>query len=84
MARHRLTKRVAIRPGQAAIAPRVDRPLGFGVENAAGRPLTVSFSYDDRTHVMTATVEEDRAKQRAPTGLPIGPGNGHEPGEQPA
>lgn len=71
------SRRVKVQDGERAIAPRVDHPLCFGVENRSGRPLTVSFKYDAETHVQTVVVEEHRPGQRIPGdvhpagGLPV-------------
>ncbi len=60
------SKRVVVRPGQAAIAPRVDDPRGFAAQNDSGMPLTVSFSYDEATHVMTVVIGGRDAAARLP------------------
>ncbi len=58
------SKRVHLRPGQMAAAPKVDRPRGFAIENFSGRPLTVSFRYDAERHIQTVVVEEPRPAHR--------------------
>ncbi len=60
------SKTVVVRPGQAAIAPRVDDPRGFAAQNDSGMPLTVSFSYDELTHVMTVVIGERVPTTRLP------------------
>jgi hypothetical protein len=60
------SRRVKVQPGEKAIAPRVDHPLGFGIENQSGRSLTVSFKYDAESHVQTVVVEEHRPARRLP------------------
>ncbi len=60
------SKKVVVRPGQAAIAPRVDDPRGFAAQNDSGMPLTVSFSYDEATHVMTVVIDGREAAGRLP------------------
>lgn len=71
------SKRVNVQPGEKAIAPRVDHPMGFGIENHSGRSLTVSFKYDAETHVQTVVVEEHRPVRRVP-------GDVHPAGELPS
>jgi hypothetical protein len=69
------SKRVEVKPGEKAIAPRVDDPRGFAVENRSGRPVTASFSYDAKTHVQTVVLEEHRPDRH--------PGDVHPTGELP-
>ena len=66
MPRRRVSKRVEVRPGGAALAPKVDDPLGFALQNESGGPLTVTFNFDTTTHVMTVVVEERRPSRRPP------------------
>lgn len=47
------SRRVTSQPGEKAIAPPVDHPSGFGIENRSGRSLTVSFKYDAEALVQT-------------------------------
>lgn len=58
-------KRVKVETGQLAIAPRVDDPRGFAIENRSGHALTVSFKYDEDTHVQVVVVEPDQPGRRA-------------------
>lgn len=58
------SKHVEVQPGEKAIAPRVDHPVGFGIENHSGRSLTVSFKYDVESHVQTVVVEDHRPGRR--------------------
>ncbi len=60
------SKRVEVRPGEKALAPNVDHPQGFAVENETRRPLTVSFRFDLAAHVMMVVVEEPGAARRPP------------------
>ena len=61
MERTRVSRRVQVRPGELAYAPRVDDPHGFALENRTGSPLTVSFRYDARARVQSVVVEDPRA-----------------------
>ena len=69
--------RVKVETGETAIAPRVDDPRAFGIENRSGRPITVSFRYDETTHVQIVVVEPERIGRRAsgeaesPGSLPV-------------
>jgi hypothetical protein len=69
-------KRVKVETGETAIAPRVDDPRGFGIENHSGQELTVSFRYDERTHVQIVVVERERPARQAP-------GEAEQPGSLP-
>jgi hypothetical protein len=75
----RTSRRVQVQPGGKAIAPRVDDPRGFALENASGRSLTVSFRYDEEQHVQTIVVEEPRPTRQIP-----GEAQSHGTGELPA
>jgi hypothetical protein len=61
-------KRVKVQTGELAIAPRVDDPRGFGIENRSGHSLTISFKYDPGTHVQMIVVEPEPPGRRAPGG----------------
>ncbi|HEX9050803.1 MAG TPA: hypothetical protein VF841_09750 [Anaeromyxobacter sp.] len=63
----RTSRRVQVRSGETALAPRVDDPRGFALENQSGGPLTVSFRYDAERHVQTIVVEEPRPILRIPS-----------------
>jgi hypothetical protein len=60
------SKRVRVESGQKAIAPRVNHPIGFAIENDSGQALSVSFEYDDATHIQVVVVEPVRSGRRAP------------------
>ncbi len=60
------SRRVKVRPGEAALAPRVDDPRGFAIENELGQPLTVSFRYDFATRVQTVVVEPPQPRRTLP------------------
>lgn len=60
-------KRVRVETGETAIAPRVDDPHGFGIENRSGHQIHVSFRYDERTHVQVVVVESE-PRDRRPAG----------------
>lgn len=72
MARRRVTKHVEVRPGKTAIAPKVDDPRGFAIDNQSSGPLTVSFNYDFSAHIMSVVVEERRPTRRPPGELDLG------------
>ncbi len=48
-----------------ALAPRVDDPRGFAIENYSGRALIVSVRYDAEKHIQTVVVEEPRPHRRS-------------------
>ncbi len=48
-----------------ALAPRVDDPRGFAIENYSGRALVVSFRYDAERHIQTVVVEKPRRRRRS-------------------
>lgn len=78
-------KRVRLEAGETAIAPKVNDPRGFGIENRSDHALTVSFRYDESTHVQLVVVEPDRPGRRAsgPTysgALPVWPPDGGDAG----
>jgi hypothetical protein len=54
------SKRVRVESGQKAIAPRVDHPIGFAIENDSGLSLSVSFKYDATAHIQIVVVEPAR------------------------
>jgi hypothetical protein len=62
----RTSKRVRIARGDTAVAPTVDHPQGFAVENSTSHALTVSFRFDPIAHVMTVVIEEPRGARRLP------------------
>jgi hypothetical protein len=64
MRRARISRRVEVKPGEMALAPRVEDPRGFALENQTGRSLTVSFRYDLAAHVQTIVVEDPRLARR--------------------
>ena len=66
MPRPRTSRRVQVRSGETAIAPRVEDPRAFAVENQSGQALTVSFRYDAERHVQTVVVEAPRPARRPP------------------
>jgi hypothetical protein len=69
-------RRVKVESGQKALAPTVDHPIGFAIENRSGRSFTVSFKYDTHAHVQIVVVEEHRPGRRLP-------GEAHSEGELP-
>ncbi len=60
-----VSERVEVRPGAIAIAPSIDDPRGFAVQNRSGHPLVVSFGFEPGAHVMVAIVEDARSAPRA-------------------
>ncbi len=47
--------------GAVALAPTVDHPKGFAVQNMSGQALTISFAWDSSAHVMKVIIEGERA-----------------------
>ncbi len=72
MATTRVSRRVQVRPGDLAVAPRVDDPRGFAIANRSERALVVSFRYDAEAHIQTVVVEEPRPARRPPRELQHG------------
>ncbi len=68
MSRTRSSRWALVRPGQVALAPRVDDPRAFAVANESGRPLAVHFRYDPARHVQTVVIDEARPARRVPGG----------------
>ena len=81
MPRPRVSKRVEVRPGATAVAPTVDDPQGFAVQNSSDQPVTVSFRFDTQAHIMTVVLEGKQPVERLPPELSSGDGNSA--GEQP-
>lgn len=54
------SRRVRVEAGETAIAPRVDDPRGFAIQNRSGRAVTVSFTYDADNHLQYVVVEAPR------------------------
>lgn len=68
------SRRVKVQSGQKAIAPRVDDPHGFAIENRSGEAVTVSFRYDADLHLQTVVLEPPRPSSRVggePQELPV-------------
>lgn len=67
MPTNRTSKPVTIRPGALAVAPTVDHPKGFAVQNMSGQALTISFAWDSSAHVMKVIIEAERAVAPPPS-----------------
>lgn len=74
------SKRTEVGAGEAAVAPRVDDPLGFAVHNVGADRILVTFTYDPASHIQTAHV----ALAKAPKTLPDETGTSSTVGNMPA
>ena len=51
------SKRASVLPGQVAIAPKIDNPRGFALENRSDAELSIVFRWDEDQHIMTVVVQ---------------------------
>lgn len=58
------SRRVRVEAGETAIAPRVDDPRGFAIQNRSGHAFTVSFTYDADHHIQIVVIEAPRPARR--------------------